>query len=61
MICPFLDQPDSRCAVRLSLNKLDEALGFCAHRFQNCPLYHKKLAANALTVAKPVERLRLTG
>jgi hypothetical protein len=41
-VCPFLEDSDCRCAARLSLDRLDEALGYCADEFVLCPTYREK-------------------
>jgi hypothetical protein len=42
-VCPFLEESDPRCSVHLSLRSLEEALGLCAHRYEDCPIYREKL------------------
>jgi len=60
-VCPFLDESDPRCAVHLSLRRLDEALGLCAHRHEDCPIYREKLAGDAPPDRKPVKAVYAAG
>ena len=53
MVCPFLDEDEPRCGEHLSLSKLDHALGLCADRYEECPLYQEMLLAHAAGQASP--------
>ena len=54
-MCPFLEDADPRCACHLSLNALEEALGLCADRFDECPAYRQKLLCDAPRTAHDLE------
>lgn len=42
-MCPFLELADSRCAANQSLHHLDDALRLCADRYEECPVYCRRL------------------
>ena len=60
-MCPFLDQADARCAVRLSLNKLEDALGYCGADFEDCPVYQDRLLGDGTKDGKVAEHIRAAG
>jgi hypothetical protein len=41
-VCPFIDQCDPRCAIHLSLRRLEEALSLCADEYQTCLIHRDK-------------------
>ncbi len=38
-MCPYIDRDDPRCAGRLTLMNLVQALDHCADHYQGCPVY----------------------
>lgn len=40
-MCPYLENRDSRCADRLSLERLREAFLFCAGNYDHCTIFHQ--------------------
>jgi hypothetical protein len=65
MICPFMEDADSRCADHFSLNNLSDAFGFCFGRYQACPVYQRMLRDRAsgrtIKAAAPVAALAPAG
>ncbi len=61
--CPFVDQPDGRCAQRLSIERLEYAFGFCFDEYDCCPVYLdrlledrlKNIRANVIVDRQPME------
>jgi hypothetical protein len=47
MLCPFLEEADTRCASHFNLTRLSEAFSHCAGRFQVCPVYQRLLRDRA--------------
>jgi hypothetical protein len=43
-MCPYLDLNDERCADKLTLARIDEALDECGGDYGQCPIY-RALAA----------------
>jgi len=60
-VCPFLEQADPRCAIHLSLSRLEEAMGRCGDDYERCPLYREKLLGHAPPHRKHAEPLRAAG
>jgi len=56
-----LEQADPRCAVHLSLNKLEEAMGLCGADYEDCPIYREKLLGDARQDHQRREPLRIAG
>lgn len=46
--CPFVNQPDARCAQRLSIERLDYAFAFCFDEYDCCPVYLDRLLEHRL-------------
>lgn len=49
-MCPYLDANRSECAAYHNLQHLGQALGLCADRYDQCPVYRKFAA---LLAARP--------
>lgn len=47
-MCPYIDLGDVRCAEKLTLARIDEALETCAGDYGQCPIY-RRLAAERAT------------
>lgn len=43
-MCPFLDNTNTNCAAHLTMSDLNHMFGFCADRFDACPVYQRILA-----------------
>ena len=61
IVCPFLEQADSRCAAHLCLNKLEEAMGRCGDNYEDCPIYRDKLLGNVPPPPSQAEPVRAAG
>lgn len=51
-MCPLIDKSHPRCAGRLCLRRLEEALGVCADQYQDCSIYASLRPAKAARVQK---------
>jgi len=46
-MCPFIDLGDERCAEKLTLARIEEALEDCGGNYDHCPIYRQILAERA--------------
>jgi hypothetical protein len=47
MLCPFLEEADTRCASHFNLTRLSDAFSHCAGRYHACPVYQRLLRSRA--------------
>jgi hypothetical protein len=50
-MCPLMDLADSRCATHFSLTRLSDAFTHCAGRYQDCPVYQRRVNDRVTTMS----------